>query len=109
MPRVIVVFADACDAQKGCVVRPIPLHKGLLGYEPRLCPKRKLQSLYWWSRGLDGPFEVSRKVYRFVRLRSKGVDQTHRGRLHIVVRVVERDGRHDCRRLKLRRGEYDQN
>jgi hypothetical protein len=109
MARMIVILADASDAQKRRVVGPIPLHKGLMGYKPRLCAERKLQSRYRWTTGIDSPLEMSRKVFRLVRLRRKGIYQTHRGWSHIVVRIVKRDPGHNRWRPKLGRGEDDKN
>jgi hypothetical protein len=109
MARMIVILADASDAQKRRVVRPIPLHKRLLGYKPRLCAERKLQSRYRWTTSVDSPLEMSRKVFRLIRLGRKGINQMHRRWSHIVVRVVEGDPCHDRWRPKLRRSEDDEN
>src|SRR5437773_9829430 len=109
MPRMIVILADAREAKKRRIVGTVPLHERLLGEKSGLGAKGELQSRHRWPGCLDRPLEVSRKVFRPVWLRGERIDQTHRRRLHVVVRIFERDSRYDRWRRKLVRREDDEN
>src|SRR3989304_6921799 len=105
MPRMIVILADASEAKKRRIVGAVPLHERLLRDKPGLGAKWELQARYRRTGCLDRPLKMSRKVFRLVWLRREGIDQAHRRRLHVVVRIVERDSRYDRGRRKLGRRE----